>query len=190
MCGCTLHCPHPWNTQAWMYFTLSSPMEHASVDVLSFVLTHGTRKRGCTLHCPHPWNTQAWMYFTLSSPMEHAWMYFTLSSSMEHASVDVLYSVLTHGTRKRGCTLHCPHPWNTQAWMYFTLSSPMEQARHNRPLPMSCVHNFVCITIMLCCFQTFQNTHTHTHTHSMHTHTHSCMFTRTHTPSAFRYTST
>ena len=159
--GCTLHCPHPWNTQAWMYFPLSSPMEHASVDVLYIVLTHGTRKRGCTLHCPHPWNTQAWMYFTLSSPMEHA-------------SVDVLYIVLTHGTRKRGCTLHCPHPWNRQdttghcQWAVCTIlyASP------------SC-----CAVFKLS--KTHTHTHscspTHTHTHSQHAHTHTLMHVHTHT---------
>ena len=72
----------------------------------------------------------------------------------------------------RGCTLHCSHPWNTQ-----DTTGQCQWA------------NFVCITIMLCYFQTFESTPTHslmhtrharTHTHS-HAHTHmACTHTHTH----------
>ena len=154
--GCTLHCPHPWNTQAWMYFTLSSPMEHASVDVLYIVLTHGTRKRGCTLHCPHPWNTQAWMYFTLSSPMEHA-------------SVDVLYIVLTHGTGKTQqatanelCAQFCMHHHHVVLFSNF----PKHTHTHTRAHPRTHTHTHARTHTLTACTHTHTLMHVHTHAHT------------------------
>ena len=87
--------------------------------------------------------------------------------------VDVLYIVLTHGTRKRGCTLHCPHPWNTQdttghcQWAVCTILYASPSCCAIFKLSKAHTHTH---TLMLT--HTHAHTHAHTRTHSMHTHTH------------------